>query len=119
MRGPGTGPSAAPSVLHTKPTGRGGCWGRQASRRGQQTIGQGQLSQLEQSSPLVWAGSRKFDQRGCGWVPPAHGHGVRCITAWPACTNPWMGTRAVVARVQRLVHPPRVGTQPGPSSRPG
>mgnify|MGYP000958272336 CR=1 FL=1 len=50
-----------------------------------------------------------FDQRGCGWCRLRTGMGVRSISGMARMRKPLDGHRAVVARMQRLVHPAQGG----------
>ena len=78
---------------------------------GQQTIGQGQLIQQQAVHPAGVGGQQGFDQRGCGWRSLRTGMGVRCISGMARMRKPMEGHRAVVARVQCLVHPAQRGHQ--------
>ena len=99
-----------PSVLHQAHRGVVGAGdGGQARRRGQQAIGQGQLIQQQTVQPAGVGGQQGFDQRGCGWCRLRTGMGVRSITGMARMRKPLDGHRAVVARMQRLVHPAQGG----------
>lgn len=94
-----------PPVLHQAHRGVVGAGdGRQPLRRGQQTIGQGQLIQQQTVQPAGVGGQQGFDQRGCGWCRLRTGMGVRSITGMARMRKPVDGHCAVVTRVQRLVH---------------
>ena len=104
------GPVQHPPVLHRAHRGVVGAGGdRQARRRGQQTIGQGELIQQQTVQPAGVGGQQGFDQRGCGWCHLRTGMGVRSITGMARMRKPLDGHCAVVARMQRLVHPAQGG----------
>jgi hypothetical protein len=115
VRGPGTGPGAAPTRAGTS---HGAWWvlgAGQARRRGQQAIGQGELIQQQAVQPAGVGGQQGFDQRGCGW-PPAHGHGgAQHHRHGPHAPAP-MGTARWSPECSAWCTRPRVGTHARASS---
>ena len=111
------GPVQHPPVLHQAHRGVVGAGGdRQARRRGQQTIGQGQLIQQQTVQPAGVGGQQGFDQRGCGWCRLRTGMGCAASPAWPVCASPGWAPRGGRQNAAPGAPGPGWAPMPGPAA---
>ena len=76
VRGPGTGPGAAPTRAAPNPSGRGGCWGRRASPAQKPADHRPGPTDQAAGSPPRWCGrAAEIRSARLRLVQPAHWHG--------------------------------------------